>query len=134
MVEKIIEKTLKKEEIHNLGDFTQFGAYSLFIIILYECMLLPQMGNMTFMMYGGLEPKVTQCGNYSLRYLLKSTDAYREMKSLQNSTNCIPKYESQFGSVTQEVDCFLNNFSIDCFFKLEANYKTEKVTNKVHKN
>ena len=44
----------KKQEIENLGDFPVFGNYSIFFLLLFEVVILPMMGNMTFMVYGGM--------------------------------------------------------------------------------
>lgn len=37
------------ETPQNLGDFVVFGRYTIFIIIMYELLLMPQMFNMVFM-------------------------------------------------------------------------------------
>ncbi|KAI1723329.1 sugar transporter domain-containing protein [Ditylenchus destructor] len=98
----------KQTTIENLGDFIQFGYYSVFIIILYEMLLLPQMSNMTFMIYGGYAPKVIACGNYSLQHFTKHSDACSEMSILQNTTGCTPEFETQFGSVAYEFGYYCN--------------------------
>ena len=41
------------QKIENYGDFIVFGKYTILFMIMYEFLMLPQMGNMTFMLYGG---------------------------------------------------------------------------------
>lgn len=59
------------------------------------------------MMYGGYEPKAVGCGNVSLREFTKTSDACRELNALQNLSECTPKFESQFGSLAEEVGLVL---------------------------
>uniref|UniRef100_A0A915DIQ0 Major facilitator superfamily (MFS) profile domain-containing protein n=1 Tax=Ditylenchus dipsaci TaxID=166011 RepID=A0A915DIQ0_9BILA len=99
---KLLEKKKAPPPVENLGDFIQFGYYSIFIIILYEMLLLPQMTNMTFMIYGGYAPKLMSCGNHSLSHFAKNADACAELKQIRNATDCVPKLESEFGSLAYE--------------------------------
>ncbi|CAD5223570.1 unnamed protein product [Bursaphelenchus okinawaensis] len=93
------------EELKNLGDFIKFGRYTIFIIILYELMLLPQMANMTFMIYGGYAPKVVQCGHHDYRNLstVKSCAAF---KADTAASNCSPVLETQFNSLAYEFNYY----------------------------
>ena len=42
------------EKIENYGDFIKFVRYTILFMVMYEFLMLPQMGNMTFMLYGGM--------------------------------------------------------------------------------
>ncbi|KAH7730348.1 OAT-1 protein [Aphelenchoides avenae] len=95
-----IEKANKPVE--SLGDFMQFGYYSIFFIVMYELLILPQMSNMTFMIYAGSAPTVVSCGNHSLRHFTSNVEACAEMRSLQADTGCEPGIETQFGSLAYE--------------------------------
>lgn len=46
-----------KNEAHKaetLGEFSKFGYYTIFFLIASELTLLPEVLNMTFMVYGGI--------------------------------------------------------------------------------
>ncbi|CAD5223569.1 unnamed protein product [Bursaphelenchus okinawaensis] len=59
-------------------------------------MLLPQAGIMTFMIYGGLGPKVVQCGDVDLRNWTKK-EVCASIDQLSNNTRC--QLEAQFKSL-----------------------------------
>ncbi|CAD5232272.1 unnamed protein product [Bursaphelenchus xylophilus] len=108
--QKIREALDGDEELKNIGDFIKFGRYTVFIIFLYELMLLPQMANMTFMIYGGYAPKVVECGGHDYRNLsnVKSCAAYKE-DFLR--TNCTPVLETQFNSLAYEFNYFCDRIT-----------------------
>jgi MFS family permease len=95
-----LEKTA--QPVKNLGDFMRFGYYTFFFIVLYEMMLLPQMSNMTFMIYAGSAPRIVSCGNHSLSHYASNIEACAEMKTLQAVNGCQAGLETQFNSLAYE--------------------------------
>ncbi|KAI6186285.1 MFS domain-containing protein [Aphelenchoides besseyi] len=84
-----------------LADFTRFGAYSIFFLIAYEIMLLPEAINLLFMVYGGFAPRVVGCGQNDFRNMT-TTDACATLVEIRNLTKCIPQLETQFDSLAFE--------------------------------
>ncbi|CAD5232273.1 unnamed protein product [Bursaphelenchus xylophilus] len=100
------ESTIPKNEaLATLSEFQKFGHYSVFMIILFEIMLLPQSGIMMFMIFGGLGPTVTRCGDVDLRNWTKK-EVCDDIERLSNGTRC--QLEAQFKSLAYEFRYYCN--------------------------
>ncbi|KAH7716615.1 Protein Y51A2D.18, partial [Aphelenchoides avenae] len=85
-----------------LDDFILLGRYSLILCCLSEALILSQLGNMFFMMYGGVAPTLVSCGDASLSGFKDDYDACAALEQLQAETNCTPSFSTQFESVNYE--------------------------------
>ena len=99
-----MEKTSeeKKHGIQNYGDYIKFGGYILFFMLMYESLMLPQVGMLTFMVYGAYSPQVTACGNHTFEGM-NQRDICAGLDQLMNRTGCTPTVVTQFESVGHEV-------------------------------
>ena len=57
---------------------------------------------MTFMIYGGLTPRVVGCGSTNLT-AHGPVEACEAVSLLRNKSNCVPKLEAEFQSLSYEV-------------------------------
>lgn len=99
------DKLNNESSPQNLSDFIVFGRYTVFVVITYECLLMPQMFNMLFMIFGALAPSVVSCGpnDFHNMSLVESCNA---LKVAQNKNACEPVLEPQFESLAYEVFSF----------------------------
>lgn len=99
--------TAKIDDIkpETLGEFSKFGYYSIFFLIAAETILLPEVLNMTFMIYGGIVPSIKQCGQKDFTNLTK-IEACNLIESVQNETGCKPVLKADFQSLGYEVIYF----------------------------
>ncbi|KAI6190298.1 MFS domain-containing protein [Aphelenchoides bicaudatus] len=88
-------------KVETLGEFTQFGRYTIFFLIAAELLLLPEVMNMTFMIYGGVIPKVSNCGKHNLTHLSKD-EVCSQVAILKNETGCQPSLVADFQSLGYE--------------------------------
>uniref|UniRef100_A0AC34R554 Major facilitator superfamily (MFS) profile domain-containing protein n=2 Tax=Panagrolaimus sp. JU765 TaxID=591449 RepID=A0AC34R554_9BILA len=94
--------------IKNLGDFPIFGWWAVFILVLSEFCILSQMSNITFMVYGKLEPKITSCGEHDFTGMPKDQVCTTLAKILENET-CQVEKSIQFNSVANEFDYYCSS-------------------------
>ncbi|VDN56617.1 unnamed protein product [Dracunculus medinensis] len=96
-----------KESKKTVGDFNQLGWYTLFVCLLYEFLIISQVSNLIYMVFGGSVANVVSCGEYSFANMTSSEacDAYEKIKS----TGCTPKLEGDFQSVNYEFHFFCGN-------------------------
>uniref|UniRef100_A0A7E4VIF4 MFS domain-containing protein n=1 Tax=Panagrellus redivivus TaxID=6233 RepID=A0A7E4VIF4_PANRE len=85
----------------SLGDFPVLGWYTVFTLILSESIMLPQMANISFMVFGGYSPTVTSCGDVTFRNNT-APDHCAAVAAVVAQTNCIPELTAQFESVAME--------------------------------
>jgi hypothetical protein len=102
VAEELIEKQKKTGNRQNLGDFVKFGRYTVFVVITYEFLIMPQMFNMNFMIFGGLAAKPVSCGPENFGNLSIS-EACSAFSLSQEKSNCTPQLEAQFTSLSVEV-------------------------------
>jgi hypothetical protein len=102
VAEELLEKQKKTGEHQNLGDFVKFGRYTVFIVLTYELLIIPQMFNMNFMIFAGFAAKPVSCGSESFSNL-SMTEACSAFNLAQTKTNCTPQIEAQFTSLSVEV-------------------------------
>uniref|UniRef100_A0A7E4ZX60 MFS domain-containing protein n=1 Tax=Panagrellus redivivus TaxID=6233 RepID=A0A7E4ZX60_PANRE len=95
------DKPVDEEHPKNYGDFISFGWYTFFFMFAYELLMLPQVGNMTFMLYGAYTPQVVACGNTTFTDM-PQRDVCKILPEIMNTTGCVPTIESQFGSLGAE--------------------------------
>lgn len=88
--------------------FSQFGLYNIFFLIAAEMILLPEVLNMTFMVYGGIVPSIKGCGQRNFTDLSKA-DICTLVGTLQNETGCKPDLAADFESLAFEV-CLISLF------------------------
>uniref|UniRef100_A0AC35G6A0 Major facilitator superfamily (MFS) profile domain-containing protein n=1 Tax=Panagrolaimus sp. PS1159 TaxID=55785 RepID=A0AC35G6A0_9BILA len=95
----------KPKSLQNYGDFIKFGWYIAFFMIMYESLMLPQVGMMTFMVYGAYSPQVTACGNHTFEGMTQR-DVCAGLDKIMNKTGCIPTVVTQFESVGHEMGLY----------------------------
>ncbi|TKR86894.1 hypothetical protein L596_011394 [Steinernema carpocapsae] len=86
----------------NLGAFQNFGWYTGLICLVQEFLVLSQLSNMTFMIYGGYSPTVVSCG--STVFTGSDSERCLQLTVARNESDCEPQLEAQFGSVNYEFD------------------------------
>uniref|UniRef100_A0AC34FRH6 Major facilitator superfamily (MFS) profile domain-containing protein n=1 Tax=Panagrolaimus sp. ES5 TaxID=591445 RepID=A0AC34FRH6_9BILA len=95
----------KPASLQNYGDFIKFGWYIAFFMLMYESLMLPQVGMMTFMVYGAYSPQVTACGNQSFEGMTQR-DVCAGLDEIMNKTGCVPTVVTQFESVGHEMGLY----------------------------
>ncbi|KAI6190299.1 MFS domain-containing protein [Aphelenchoides bicaudatus] len=103
LIEKHVDSASGRHQ--NLGDFVKFGRYTVFIVITYEFLLMPQMFNMSMMIFSALAARPVSCGPKTFENLSLS-EACSELKTTQQLTNCTPKLGAQFLSLGVEFGLF----------------------------
>ena len=97
-----------EDKIENLGDYPVFGRYSIFILILSEFLLLTQMSNLTFMVYGGLSPVIHSCGNYDFEEVEKN-QICSILEEVQRNESCQVNKTIEFNSVANEFNYYCSS-------------------------
>ncbi|PIO69909.1 hypothetical protein TELCIR_08259 [Teladorsagia circumcincta] len=86
-----------------LDDYVVMGRYVVYVCILAELMILPQVSSMFYMMYAGASPSLASCEGVMFDSALEEQEVctlFHEM-GLENCT--IPSLRYQFRSVNVEV-------------------------------
>ncbi|MFH4974457.1 hypothetical protein AB6A40_001166 [Gnathostoma spinigerum] len=106
----------KKDKVHKdpttIGEYLKLNKYVAYFCVVYELMLLPEISNILFMVYGGARPDIVACGNISLTHLSSQTEKCDAMAQIQMDTECEPVLKPQFESVNYEFNYLCVNNSI----------------------
>lgn len=89
----------KPKEKTNLGEFLQLGRYVGFVCLTYECLVISQVSNLIYMIYGGANANVVSCGDESFENMTHS-ERCAIYNNLNDTADC--KYEADFHSVNYE--------------------------------
>uniref|UniRef100_A0A0N4ZIJ2 MFS domain-containing protein n=1 Tax=Parastrongyloides trichosuri TaxID=131310 RepID=A0A0N4ZIJ2_PARTI len=84
-------------------DFFKRGTYTYILCGLLQFMILFQLGNMIFMTYGGLPPKIVGCGSKNFTELgWKEETICEYIEKREKNETCKPIFESAFDSINME--------------------------------
>ncbi|MFH4974015.1 hypothetical protein AB6A40_000724 [Gnathostoma spinigerum] len=93
---------MAKEKI-NLGDFQQLGRYVGFLCLTYEILIISQVSNLIYMIFGGAAAEVASCGDDStFKEMANAKLKCAHLEEVQSATNCTPTLEGQFESAAYE--------------------------------
>uniref|UniRef100_F1KYH4 Organic cation transporter protein n=1 Tax=Ascaris suum TaxID=6253 RepID=F1KYH4_ASCSU len=98
MMEKKEDSEEKPKEKTNLGEFLKLGRYVGFVCLTYELLVVSQVCNLIYMIYGGASADVVSCDDVSFAKVTKKERC--ELYESMNHTDC--KYEADFHSVNYE--------------------------------
>uniref|UniRef100_A0A1I7YV47 MFS domain-containing protein n=1 Tax=Steinernema glaseri TaxID=37863 RepID=A0A1I7YV47_9BILA len=84
----------------NLGDFQKLGWYICLLCAVQEFLILSQLSNMTFMIYGGYSPSVKNCG--PVEFSGSDRERCLHLSAARNSSSCEVGLDAQFHSVNYE--------------------------------
>uniref|UniRef100_A0AC35UF90 MFS domain-containing protein n=1 Tax=Rhabditophanes sp. KR3021 TaxID=114890 RepID=A0AC35UF90_9BILA len=97
--EKIVSVPVPEKKMV-IEDFFKLGWYTAIICAMYQFFILSQLGNMVFMTFGGLVPKIESCGHQNFTTL--GWDQKQVCAYLKNNTDCVPVAKGAFESVNIE--------------------------------
>uniref|UniRef100_A0A0K0F1S3 Solute carrier family 22 member 15 (inferred by orthology to a human protein) n=1 Tax=Strongyloides venezuelensis TaxID=75913 RepID=A0A0K0F1S3_STRVS len=102
-------KEVKKET--SIEDLFKFGKYTIILCILLQLMIVNQLGNLFFMSFSGLPPKLLRCGDTSFDGLSdqEACIQYDNIIKNGNNTTCQPEMEYVFRSVNVEFNYLCND-------------------------
>lgn len=89
----------------NLGDFMQLGKYVGYICLTYEVLIISQVCNLIYMIFGGLVVDVIGCGDQMFTNATTGKEKCSALERARNDTpGCQPKYQAVFHSVNYEFE------------------------------
>ncbi|KAI6226582.1 MFS domain-containing protein [Aphelenchoides besseyi] len=108
--EEIEGETTTEKLVGNstLDDFVVLGRYTFILCVMCEAMILLQLGNMIYMIYGGAEPTIVSCGSYRFDESLDTKERCSILNQLHSNSSaagemeCKPEFSAQFKSVNLE--------------------------------
>uniref|UniRef100_A0A1I7XHT0 MFS domain-containing protein n=1 Tax=Heterorhabditis bacteriophora TaxID=37862 RepID=A0A1I7XHT0_HETBA len=83
-----------------VDDFIVMGRYVVYVCILAEFMIIPQIGSMFYMVFAGVAPSIISCNGYQFDPKLENKEVCLLIKNMNNCTE--PQLNYQFKSVNVE--------------------------------
>lgn len=102
-----------ESEKKNLGDFMRLGKYTGFLCLLYEFLVVSQVSNLIYMVYGGAAARVEGCDGHSFSGMTpkeQCTEYYNYLNSTEGCAN--PTLSADFKSVNYELHYVCNDAKI----------------------
>jgi hypothetical protein len=94
---------MKLKSMSSVDDFIQLGRYHIFFTVVMEFVIIAELTNMVFMVFGGATPTIIGCGDVSYRNMTDKKAVCAELNTLRLADNCTPEVEQVFESINFEV-------------------------------
>uniref|UniRef100_A0A914WPH9 Major facilitator superfamily (MFS) profile domain-containing protein n=1 Tax=Plectus sambesii TaxID=2011161 RepID=A0A914WPH9_9BILA len=95
---------MKSKSMANFEDFIKLGRYHMYFVLVMEFVIIAELTNMVFMVFGGAIPTIVSCGDVSFRNMTDKKAVCQELKTLKLTSNCTPEVEEEFISINYEWD------------------------------
>ncbi|KAM3716256.1 Solute carrier family 22 member [Dirofilaria immitis] len=100
---------MSSEKIYTIDGLIRLGNYTIFLCITAEFLVLSQLGNMFYMIYGGAAPTIKSCGPYKFDSEMSSSDICKQIDALDGNETCKPELQYDFESMNVEFEYFCHN-------------------------
>ncbi|MCP9260835.1 hypothetical protein DINM_003983 [Dirofilaria immitis] len=97
---------MSSEKIYTIDGLIRLGNYTIFLCITAEFLVLSQLGNMFYMIYGGAAPTIKSCGPYKFDSEMSSSDICKQIDALDGNETCKPELQYDFESMNVETLLF----------------------------